>query len=485
MRTSTLQYLYLQKPLTLVVLICLLTILPWIGTDSYSSVGVSYEAAVASSMIETGNWVLPPLSANEFAVGPPMVHWLIAAFSLPHGEVSELTSRLPSALALVVLTGFVLVFFGKRTKFHLAFVATLLMLSSLEVHRAGMATQEDMLFTMFVVLGLFQMYRWENALELRGLPFQVPAFFGCAALTKGGVGIVFPLFVLVVYLLMLRKYSLSVVLKAAFYIGLSSLFIPLLWYIAAWNQGGDAFLQRTVAQHLGHFFSIGGVPSYTKVFTEHELWLSVHSLIMGFMPWTLLLFVALFGIRVRKMERISLKKSIDAVWEKVITLEKVKLFSLVFLVCVLFFYCLSLMQSSVFYLPAFPFLSLFLADIVLFLTENRTRSIRFFGILMALWGLFVVSVSLLTYFSVIDLPAMAAEHFAQPTLLNLTESTAAYFKTPDAISLLIFFLLLFSLGAVVYQIFKNIGIKILYATIALAISLHMLMDAILLKFYFA
>ena len=484
MRTSTLQYLYLQKPVTLVIVICIFTILPWIGTNSFSSPGNSYEATVASTMIETGNWVLPHLSAHEFAVGPPMVHWLIATFSLPQGEVTEFTSRLPSALALVVLTVFVLLFFGKRTKFHLAFVATLLMLTSLEVHSAGMATQEDMLFTMFVSLGLFQMYRWENALELNGLPIQIPLLFGCAALTKGGIGIVFPLFVLVVYLLMLRKYSLSVVLRSAFYIGLSSLFFPLLWYIAAWQQGGDAFLQTTATLHLGHFFQLKGVSSFPDAQPEYNLLHNFYSLTKGFMPWTLLLFISLFGMRMKKIKMPSLKIVFEKVWNKVLALEKVRLFSLVFLVCVLFFYSIPLPQSSVFHLPAFPFLALFLADMVLSLTENHTRSIRLFAVFMALWGLLAIGVSVMSYFSVIDLPAIAGSHSDKEGVIRLVSCAATYFNTPNAISILIFSFLVLSLGTTVYQIFKNIGIKILYATIALAISLNMLMDAILLKFFF-
>ena len=114
MRTPTLQYLYLQKPVTMMVVICIISVLPWIGLGDFSTKGEPREAAVAISMLETGNWVLPQSYANEFAFKPPMAHWLMAAFSYPQGYVSEFTSRLPSALAFITLIGFVLVFFGKR-----------------------------------------------------------------------------------------------------------------------------------------------------------------------------------------------------------------------------------------------------------------------------------------------------------------------------------------------------------------------------------
>lgn len=77
MRTPTLQYLYLQKPVTMMVVICIISVLPWIGLGDFSTKGEPREAAVAISMLETGNWVLPQSYANEFAFKPPMAHWLM------------------------------------------------------------------------------------------------------------------------------------------------------------------------------------------------------------------------------------------------------------------------------------------------------------------------------------------------------------------------------------------------------------------------
>ncbi len=105
MRTPTLQYLYLQKPVTMVIVICIISVLPWIGLGDFSTKGEPREAAVAVSMLETGNWVLPQVYANEFAYKPPLAHWMMAAASLPQGHVTEFSSRLPSALAFITLIG--------------------------------------------------------------------------------------------------------------------------------------------------------------------------------------------------------------------------------------------------------------------------------------------------------------------------------------------------------------------------------------------
>ena len=54
MRTPTLQYLYLQKPVTLIIVICIIAVIPWIGLGDFSTKGEPREAAVAISMLESG-----------------------------------------------------------------------------------------------------------------------------------------------------------------------------------------------------------------------------------------------------------------------------------------------------------------------------------------------------------------------------------------------------------------------------------------------
>ena len=80
-----------------------------------------------------------------------------------------------------------------------------------------MTTRVDMLLTTFIVIGLFQLYRWEDKLELKGLPIFIPLLLGCAVLTKGPVGVVLPLFVFGIYLLMLGQYSYLTIFKTLLY----------------------------------------------------------------------------------------------------------------------------------------------------------------------------------------------------------------------------------------------------------------------------
>ena len=348
MRTPTLQYLYLQKPITMVIVICIISVLPWIGLGDFSTKGEPREAAVAVSMLETGNWVLPQVYANEFAYKPPLAHWLMAAASLPQGYVSEFTSRLPSALAFIILIGFTLVFFGKRLRFQQAFIATLLLITCIEIHRAAMTTRVDMLLTTFIVIGLYQLYRWEDKLELKGVPIAIPALLGCAVLTKGPVGIILPLFVFGVYLLMLRKYSYLVIFKALLYAGISSIFLPLLWYVAAWKQGGDTFLNVMLAENFGRFFHLSTPDIHYNLGHENGVWYNFMTLAAGFVPWTIFFFFSLFGLKLHKPEK-SVKEILASTWNNIRSMEKEKLFSLVALVCIIFFYSIPSSKRSVYF----------------------------------------------------------------------------------------------------------------------------------------
>lgn len=477
MRTPTLQYLYLQKPITLVVFICIISVLPWIGIGDFSTKGEPREAAVAVSMIETGNWVLPQTYADEFAYKPPMSHWLMAAFSYPQGYVNEFTSRLPSAISFIVLVSFMLVFFGRRTRFQEAFIAALLLITCVEIHRAAMTTRVDMLLTTFIVLGLIQLYRWEEHLELKGIPLGIPLILGCATLTKGPVGIVLPLFVFGVYLLVLGKYKFLHIFKAIVYAGISSLFLPALWYIAAWKQGGDDFLDVVLAENFGRFFNTSTPDIDYRLGHENGFYYNFVTLIAGFLPWTILFFFSLFGLKVRKPEK-TVKELVTDIWSSIKSMEKVRLFSLVVIVCVIFFYSFPASKRSVYLMPAYPFIALFLAQYAIYITEYKTKATRVFAAFLASCTSLVLIASALVMGGAINLSTIVAQYTDKASTLYTVSLIQNSLANPTFLTVFLFVLLLIALGILLYQMFRKINIKILYATIGLAFALNLVTDGV-------
>jgi 4-amino-4-deoxy-L-arabinose transferase-like glycosyltransferase len=70
-------------------------------------------AIVAAEYLRTGNWIVPTLYGEPLFTKPPGMYAAIALFSLPFGQVTEWTARLPSALAATIT---VLLLFGYFTR---------------------------------------------------------------------------------------------------------------------------------------------------------------------------------------------------------------------------------------------------------------------------------------------------------------------------------------------------------------------------------
>ena len=101
----------LPRRLAGLVLLAILavTFLPWLGDTLFNTKGEPREALVAVSMMNSGNYVLPESYGADIPYKPPFLAWLIAGAShLTGGEVTEYSSRLPSAIATIamVMAGF-------------------------------------------------------------------------------------------------------------------------------------------------------------------------------------------------------------------------------------------------------------------------------------------------------------------------------------------------------------------------------------------
>ena len=147
----------------IVALIVIATLLPFLGETMFNSKGEPREAIVAVSMLNSGDWILPVSNGDVIPYKPPFMAWCIALFSLLAGHVTEYTSRLPSALALIVLVLWSYRFFARNYSWSRAFLCSVVTLTAFEVYRAGFACRVDMQLTMFIVGALYSLYGyWLN-----------------------------------------------------------------------------------------------------------------------------------------------------------------------------------------------------------------------------------------------------------------------------------------------------------------------------------
>lgn len=367
-----------NKAFTIVCVIAVMLTVPFLGLTDFYSKGEPREAVVAYTMVEHGNWILPINNGGDIPYKPPFFHWCIALFSLLQGHVSEFTSRLPSALALVAMSVGGFVFFAKRKNANMALLATLLSLTAFEVHRAGINCRVDMVNTAFMVGALFLMFRWWE----RGkhtMPWLAILCMSGATLTKGPVGMLLPCAVMGVFMLTQRESLWSTVWRLGL-TALLSLVLPLCWYYAAYLQGGDEFLRLVKEENIDRLLGKMAYESH-----ENPFWYNFVTLITGWLPYTLLFVFSLFVLPWKRFSKSGFMQSVRRA-------EPMQVFVWLAFGLILFFYCIPKSKRSVYLLPCYPFMAWLMAQYVVWLVANRLSVVKAYAWLMGVLGV-VLSVA--------------------------------------------------------------------------------------------
>lgn len=367
-----------NKAFTIVCVIAVMLTVPFLGLTDFYSKGEPREAVVAYTMVEHGNWILPINNGGDIPYKPPFFHWCIALFSLLQGHVSEFTSRLPSALALVAMSVGGFVFFAKRKNANMALLATLLSLTAFEVHRAGINCRVDMVNTAFMVGALFLMFRWWE----RGkhtMPWLAILCMSGATLTKGPVGMLLPCAVMGVFMLTQRESLWSTVWRLGL-TALLSLVLPLCWYYAAYLQGGDEFLRLVKEENIDRLLGKMAYESH-----ENPFWYNFLTLITGWLPYTLLFVFSLFVLPWKRFSKSGFMQSVRRA-------DPMQVFVWLAFGLILFFYCIPKSKRSVYLLPCYPFMAWLMAQYVVWLVANRLSVVKAYAWLMGVLGV-VLSVA--------------------------------------------------------------------------------------------
>ncbi len=367
-----------NKAFTIVCVIAVMLTVPFLGLTDFYSKGEPREAVVAYTMVEHGNWILPINNGGDIPYKPPFFHWCIALFSLLQGHVSEFTSRLPSALALVAMSVGGFVFFAKRKNANMALLATLLSLTAFEVHRAGINCRVDMVNTAFMVGALFLMFRWWE----RGkhtMPWLAILCMSGATLTKGPVGMLLPCAVMGVFMLTQRESLWSTVWRLGL-TALLSLVLPLCWYYAAYLQGGDEFLRLVKEENIDRLLGKMAYESH-----ENPFWYNFLTLITGWLPYTLLFVFSLFVLPWKRFSKSGFMQSVRRA-------KPMQVFVWLAFGLILFFYCIPKSKRSVYLLPCYPFMAWLMAQYVVWLVANRLSAVKAYAWLMGVLGV-VLSVA--------------------------------------------------------------------------------------------
>ncbi len=332
----------------MLILLYLLINVPSSITKPFYSKGEPREALSSQYMLKTNNWVIAKRYGDEIQTKPPFSHWISAVSSLPAGKVSEFTSRIPSLLfSFLVLVGFYC-FLSKQTNPRIAFYSCLFLLLTPEWLRASQTSRVDMTLAGAQTLGTLVLYQYYlSNFKNKKLVLLASLLFGMAFLTKGPVGLVLPLASFGGFLL-IKKIAFKKILLESILIATIASILPLCWYLFAYKQLGDQFIQVVFLenfQRLSSTMSDGEEPH------EHSFIYLYSTVILGLLPFSLYLIAGL--------SEFKFKQSLRELYKKILQ-NDLYLYFVVFTLVTALFFAIPSSKRSVYLLPIYPYLAFFL-----------------------------------------------------------------------------------------------------------------------------
>jgi len=236
---------------------------------------------------------LPKINNDRYRTKPPMFYWTGLMASKVRGKADKISIRLPSVLAgagsvfLTTLLGFWL--YSPTTGALAGLItATSLRFSFLSTH-----ARIDMLFAFFILLAWTAFWRMmydDDAKTRSQFSWLAATALGFAFLTKGPLGMIFPLLALFIY-------SRITNIKIPW---LRLLLVPLamtaLWLIEGSIEGGDKFIAMIYQESVGRITDDPAIGYHNKPFYFYFILIAY-----GFLPWCFFLPVVLWqGLRVHR-----------------------------------------------------------------------------------------------------------------------------------------------------------------------------------------
>lgn len=163
------------------------------------------EAMQAKNMLLSGDWVTGRLNGIAYLDKAPLKYWVTASLYRVFG-IHDWVARLPTAIAAILLCWLVMRMASWAISREAGFYAGLVLSTSLGLFLFTRTVIPDVILTLFIAYSLWSLLR---LLESRSHSFAwamgMYTAMACAVLTKGFIGLVFPVGIGLVYLAATRK----------------------------------------------------------------------------------------------------------------------------------------------------------------------------------------------------------------------------------------------------------------------------------------
>jgi len=289
---------------------------------------------VTQHMILTGNYLVPMVNGIPFFDKPILFYWCQSIIPFLTGVINEWTLRAWPAIISVI--GCLGTYFtaSKLVNRRTGWLASLILASSGFYFAMAHFTNLDLTVAIFITLSL---YCFLLAMQNRDTPrpgYLIPAYLFCglAILTKGFIGLVFPIMVIALWAFWLKKWKL--ILNMKIIIGLIIIAVMVLpWFIAIQHKYPDFLHYFIVVQQVQRFLA--------HTFNDKESVLFYPELILGgLFPWTIFFIGALLS-RCKTLLKPSSSQALP-------------IFLLLWILSITLFFSIPASKTAGYILPVFP-----------------------------------------------------------------------------------------------------------------------------------
>ena len=323
-------------------------------------------ALIPKEMLALGSWLTPYLNGAHYLDKPQLLYWLNLAAYKVFG-VFDWVPRLVSMI-LTLMEVWLAYLIGRRLfSSRAAWLGGFVLLSSVGFFALHIQILTDHLVTVALAASLYFLLRWQEEPRFRWAAlFHLSLVAGF--LSKGFIGVVFPLLIGALYAWQQRQPQFSRFFCCSR--GLTLLLLLIIPWFVWVEQANPGFLKHQIINEQVMRFLGQRVPQDIAPYSLAEFWLFVA---IWFLPWTLLLPEALYRFwQETRPETLPSRRRLLLIWAGV----------------VLGFFTLSASRIEYYSLPALLPLALVLGwRLDRFLTAPRDRILPWTLILLGLLGL--------------------------------------------------------------------------------------------------
>ncbi len=238
-------------------------------------------------MVHSGNYLTTYMNGNLRFAKPILIYWLQSLSMILFG-FTAFAARLPSVIAAtfwsILLYVFVKRLYGKRQ----AFLATLFMITSLQVSIIARAAISDALLNLFIAGSLLFIFLYAIERKKFYIYFMY-LMIGLGFLTKGPVAIFIPAVTSIIYFSIKKEFLkwFLAVLSPTGLIIFAAVAFP--WYILEYMDQGEAFING--------FFLKNNISRFNDSMEGHggPFFYYIPVLVIGLLPFTGVLITAIIA----------------------------------------------------------------------------------------------------------------------------------------------------------------------------------------------